>query len=651
MTYRSEIDVLRALAVILVILFHGQISFFPGGFIGVDVFFVISGFLITNIITSQLESGSFSLAKFFASRARRIVPALIVMVFVVASICYLLSLYSYNDFKSFRHSMRSALLFYSNIYFYLKTGYFDAPAIRNVFLHTWSLGVEAQFYFIYPFLLRFAYKRWRVCLSNLLLGSAVTLFVLSSIFVHFYPDTGFYLFPFRAWELFLGGWLAVSGFSPENQTTKKYCIAVGGILICCSAMIFNNVMTVYTPGVWALFPCVGAALIIIGSDSFDQRGVIYSLIHNNALIYLGLISYSLYLWHWPVFVMYRLISLDQQISLISFVLLLIPTFALAHYSWKYIEQPARKKFVQWDLKRQVAAFVVCLSLTLLPAKFITQPHTAWGNTSYAQGSTDRCSIDNYSLLGKGETTPQFLVLGDSHAEAAGNLFDDLGKKAGLTGRLIYGDGLINGRRRRATNYDQANEKIKKYISEEKYPTVFIVNRWALGIKGYLPAEHFRPGLDHLGYIYTKEDKVLVETEAIEATLADTVDFLETNGARNIFILSPVPECGIEIPRAASTTSFFARDDNAINERLGVPLADYRQRNEEVFSILQRIERKFDSVVLIDVSSVFFEGNRNKSIVVKDGKSLYYDDDHLSQTGARILTPLLAQYAPFNPEYK
>lgn len=643
--YRPDIDVLRALAVVLVMLFHGQIPFFPGGFIGVDIFFVISGFLITNIITKQLQADSFSYVAFFTSRFRRIGPALIVMVLIIWAFCYFFSLYSARDFTPFRHSARSALFFYSNIFFHLNTGYFDAPAVSQVFLHTWSLGVEAQFYFIYPFLLCFAFKRWPAELPRILLWAVVVLFILSSFFTHFYPSAGFYLFPTRAWELFAGGWLALSRTTPTSQKAKELFIVVGVIIICLSAIIFNNLFTVYTPGAWAFFPIFGAALVISGGTGFTREGVVRSFLHNKKLIHLGLISYSLYLWHWPFFVIYRLFSFTHTIPLSALSLLVIAIIVVAHFSWKYIEQPTRLKLSLWPIKRQILAFSLCLALAYIPTKLITFPHYAFANKAYLAGADDQCQWSSEKAFGDTTKDLSFMIIGDSHAQAMACAFNELAKETQIKGQIFITEGFINGARARV-DIEKLSHQTKELINQQKPPVVFLISRWTLGIKGLNPNESSSTGMDQVGFIYRNGKTRFSGAEAIEASLRDTIAYLVEHGTQHIFILLPTPESHVGVPRAAGTTSLSFSED-MINAKFGVPRTQYDERNKETLDILASLEADFPQVQLVDIRPIFYPQDAATSLIVKDGKSLYYDDDHLSRAGARLLIPLLSTLPMFN----
>lgn len=646
--YRPDIDVLRALSVMLVLLFHGQVSLFSGGFVGVDVFFVISGFLITGIINRKLEDGSFRLQDFFASRLRRIFPALFAMVLVVGALCAVLPVYlSGDEFAVLRQSMRSALLFYSNIYYYLHTGYFDTPAINQVFLHTWSLSVEAQFYLAYPFFMMFLCTGRKNTVARKLLYSTAFCFAATLLVVESAPKAAFYFFPTRMWELLLGGWLAVSRYSPENSSTKKACIAVGTGMILFAAMAYNTIFFPAFPGAGALLPCVGAALFIAGGSGYVKPGVVLSLLRHPWLIHTGLISYSLYLWHWPVFVLYRKISYRPSISLIMLPVLCAVAFVFAHLSWRFVENPIRRMFAGFRENRQFAVAAGCLLLVLVPYKMIKEPLLSY-QSSYAHPVQPDVNCSVYGLMGDRDGPVEFALLGDSHALFFITLLDQLGRESGKAGRLLYSLGnMVNGYRARNAliKEEKITETIESYVVTERYETVFLVFRWAVGIRGSLPHESLTPALEDVGFVYDDGTRKLYGEEAVEEGLSDTIRFLLANGAKKIFILLPVPECSVHIPSAAASASLF-HDEEEINALLGVPIEEYKERNTEALRILYAIQERFDCVRLIDPCPVLY-GERKTSMVVERGKPLYSDDDHLSVTGVMLMEPLVRALSPFN----
>ncbi|TWT79220.1 O-acetyltransferase OatA [Planctomycetes bacterium CA13] len=332
--YRSDVDGLRAVAVVLVLLFHAELGF-TGGYIGVDVFFVISGFLITGLIVKQQRAGKFSLANFWSRRIRRILPA---SVFVV--ICTLVAgwfLLFPSDYRDLAQSALSQQLMLSNVYFWRNTGYFVGDAELKPLLHTWSLAVEEQFYLFYPFvlvLLRRASDRTLVTLLGL--ATLVSLLV-SQWGVLYHPGATFFLLPTRAWELSLGGLLC---FTPPSQLRSRTLaiLNVAGLLAICVAAWFFDSTTPF-PGFHALLPCLGtAACIYTNAAKLTWCG---KLLSARPIVMLGLMSYSLYLWHWPLLA-YARYALDGNLPAGVAMTALVVSLLLAYLSWRFVEQPFRK---------------------------------------------------------------------------------------------------------------------------------------------------------------------------------------------------------------------------------------------------------------------------------------------------------------------
>lgn len=646
--YRADIDVLRALSVILVILYHTQIPLFSGGFVGVDVFFIISGFLITSIITSKVKQQSFKFRDFVISRVKRIFPALFVLLCIVAVICSVVPLY-WDKFDELRRSIRSASLFWSNIYFYMNTGYFDTPAIDQIVLHTWSLGVEVQFYLIYPFFLIFLIKFCKDKLHLALLISTIAFFVFSVFFVHFNAKGAFYLFPSRSWEFLLGGWLAVSQFSFSSQRSKKMLIYAGIALIFIPSFVYNNLFFPTFPGLWALPPCLGATLYIAGGTNLAPNSRTFLLTHNRALVHIGLISYSLYLYHWPVLVISRKLSFDSTIPFWILAPLFILIWLLAHLSWKYVEQPARYKMAACSGKKYAVALTCCLLLIIGWTKVVRAPLPIFSSSYLSQPAGEKFP-SAFSVIGDPAAPPSFALWGDSHAQVFSTLLDQLGRENAVSGRYLASDGnLINAYRARAIDNDEINDALHEYPTKERYKYVFLINRWALGLKGYLPSESQEPSLDEIGLIYTNGEERLYGAAALEKALNDTISYLEDNGAEKIYILLPIPECASQIPQAANMLNIFT-NESGINQRLGVNHADYSKRNAEVLQIMKKVSQRFSSVILLDPYPILFPSeNHGKSIVVSNGKPLYFDDDHLSSAGVPLLKEIFQNTEVFSKE--
>jgi peptidoglycan/LPS O-acetylase OafA/YrhL len=309
-----------------------------GGFVGVDVFFVISGFLISSIILRQTQAGTFTFAGFYERRTRRIFPALFVMLAGTSALAYRYLLP--GELEDFARSLLAANFSASNFYFWLKSGYFDAGANSNPLLHTWSLAVEEQFYIGLPvlfwFLKRFAPSR--LALSVILL--ALASFVLSVVGAYQYPTATFYLAPTRTWELLLGGILSLESFPRLRNAVARELASIAGMGLIVGSSLFYNVTTVF-PGLTALAPCGGAALIIVaGRDGPSWLGRLLSL---KPVRFIGLISYSLYLWHWPVIVFYGF-GMTMVHGLTRHgaqALMCAVALVLGAISWRFVEQPFR----------------------------------------------------------------------------------------------------------------------------------------------------------------------------------------------------------------------------------------------------------------------------------------------------------------------
>ena len=339
MNYRREIDGLRALAVLPVILFHAGFEVFSGGFVGVDIFFVISGYLITTIILTELEQGKFSIVNFYERRARRILPALFLVMLVCIPFAWHWLLPS--DMKDFCRSLVAVSLFASNFLFWHESGYFDTASELKPLLHTWSLAVEEQYYVIFPLFLMISWrlgKQWILALLATVFISSLAVAQWSSIAK---PATAFFLLPTRGWELLLGAftafYLSQANRHEFGRALREVFGWLGLGLITFSIFIYNK--NTPFPGFYALAPTVGTALIILFAT---QATTIGKFIGNRVFVGLGLISYSAYLWHQPLFAMARHRILGEP-SWHIFILLSAAALILAYFSWRFVELPFRDK--------------------------------------------------------------------------------------------------------------------------------------------------------------------------------------------------------------------------------------------------------------------------------------------------------------------
>ena len=335
--YRPDIDGLRAIAVLSVVIFHAFPNIFPGGLIGVDIFFVISGYLITGLISSDFKLGNFTFLGFYLRRVRRIIPILFTVLISTFAFGWF-TLYS-DDYALLGKHMAAASIFTSNIVYLSESSYFDLDAESKPLLHLWSLAIEEQFYLLWPVLLYFLYKK--IKLNSIGVIYTLLAFTISSLLACSYltlmkPDYAFYL-PFtRFWELSLGGLFVL--VSREIDIKRDYAIKIAsiGYLLLIISFVFINKNT-YFPGFVVLLPCLGVGAILISKN--DSK-VLKLIFYNKFLVYFGLISYSFYMWHWPV--LYFLRNINPNPSNISLTLFLLLSFLLSLFGYYLIETPFRR---------------------------------------------------------------------------------------------------------------------------------------------------------------------------------------------------------------------------------------------------------------------------------------------------------------------
>lgn len=426
LAYRREIDGVRAIAVVSVVLFHAGFRLFSGGFVGVDIFFVISGYLITGLLVADIDAGKFSLQRFYERRARRILPALFLVLFATMVVAWFQLMP--HDLFDYANSLKTTALFYSNIYFWHHSGYFDQANDLKPLLHMWSLSVEEQFYFIFPVLLylvmRFA-RRWAVPLLTILFAGSLALSCYWSLQAP-HRFAAFYTIQSRGWELLIGAFVAFAARArPVVATPSRREIlgAVGFAMMIVPVFVYDE--EVPFPGPFALVPTLGCALCLRFVDGGTRVGRLLSL---PALVAVGLVSYSAYLWHQPLFAFVRYTRQDD-LTLAQTLLLLVATFGLAAASWRWIERPFRDRSVVGLRTFAVVgtvAFLVIVGCSLLgvaskglPSRFAaSQFPPKWPHMD-CHGGTD--TLNGQELIDVCLGTRQngrpgdFFVVGDSHS--------------------------------------------------------------------------------------------------------------------------------------------------------------------------------------------------------------------------------------------
>lgn len=634
--YRADIDGLRAVAVLLVLLFHADLGV-PGGFIGVDVFFVISGYLITGLIWRKLEKGDFSLRDFWIRRIRRILPAqLVVLAFVViaASILFLPI-----DRIATAKTAQAQSLMLANVQLWLQSGYFEPAAEESPLLHFWSLAVEEQFYLFYPFLL---YLTWKLAKRHVLaviylIGFAS--FALSIYGTYRYPGATFYLLPTRAWELLVGAVVAVQLGIQSSESTKvtsflkSYLGILGISMIFAAAFFYDDEMRF--PGLAALLPCVGAAFVIMGGhfgSGFTTRTLTLS-----PIVGVGLISYSLYLWHWPLLVFSNYWSIDELLWYWR-LSIVIASFPVAWLSWKYVEQPFRRslEFTQsqrYVVRTAVACNFVVFFLMAAVRLPIRQPWIPNLCIEYANASSDTgflnevslndASLDRFPSVGLNQIRDVDLVIwGDSHAMAATPVIDDLcrrnrlqGKMAShsstapLAGFILKSPWGLN---------DQAPafaEEVIRFVEERSVKHVILIGLWS-------------------NYI-TQSDQGITDGD-FDSCLHNTIKRLELSGVSVAIMLEVPRQHTVNIPRLLARETLFRRGVSHI----GVTLDDHRARTRT--DLLRIKAAAGESVTILDPAATL-AGSDNFCEAAANGRALYRDDAHLTVQGAMRLRPMFVRY--------
>jgi peptidoglycan/LPS O-acetylase OafA/YrhL len=433
--YRPDIDGLRAVAVIPVVFFHLNVGLASGGFVGVDIFFVISGYLITSLISAEMTQGTYSVTNFYVRRARRIFPALFFMCAVTALFVLLFCLPS--DAKRFSSALAAATLFGSNIYFHLTADYFAAAAETQPLLHTWSLAVEEQFYIFFPLILLLVRRRFGRHEKPIMAALALSSLIASIWLVRTDQAGAFYLLHSRAWELLLGALLALGVFPAIRSRMLAGTLGLAGVaLIAGSVLLYRENMPF--PGLAALPPCLGAALLIhTGKDASLLTAQALSLA---PVRFIGLISYSLYLWHWPVAVISRYVALwygwDPDLKAHKLAVLAI-SFTAAILSWHFVERPFRQRPYRLGSTAILSASAATMAFLVIAAglvyplsqRFWQMPDSAervLATLDYRPTNSKRsCFLgpktndfrffNQVDCLALSETKENWLLIGDSHA--------------------------------------------------------------------------------------------------------------------------------------------------------------------------------------------------------------------------------------------
>lgn len=633
---RRDIDGLRALAVIPVVLFHFGIGPFSGGFVGVDVFFVISGFLITGILYREISAGRFSFVDFWARRARRILPALSVVLITTLALGWLLM--TDKDFSKLGRAVRYQSMFISNMLFMRQDGYFQPASELNPLLHTWSLAVEEQYYVVFPFLIALLmrhFRHWRWMLFTVLLVS----FALNIFYSAHKPEVAFFSLPTRAWEMLCGAMLAVLPSSRRVRPCHYQVVAVAGLIAIFTA-IFTFDRNTSFPGWAAVVPVLGAAALIwSGGQGPTYVGQVLSA---RILVWIGLLSYSLYLWHWPIYVYANSISSDgiQPLEAMAWILLAL---GIAWLSLRFIELPFREKRLVSGQGRMLIAGLLAMAALGVSGSVIRSadgfPQRLTGEAqAYAKARLWRagqldCMLvtsdkqpDRACLLGeKAGASPSRMVWGDSHSAA---LMPGLQIAAAKAGEPIWlysmsaCPPIVSDQPRKKCR--DFNDRTMEQIRLLHIKDVMLASSWTL-------------------YMYVREDgnkNMLLDrdddpaeaevrmAEAIKARVAA----IRAAGAQ-VWLFKEVPQQRKGSVDRLISLSRVGRTSAA----LGRPLEEHLAHERFINRLFESMSANDPGVHIIDPTPMMC-GIETCNIEA-DGEARYRDDGHLSDTGGARLYPL------------
>lgn len=617
LSYRPDIDGLRAISVIFVILFHADLLWIQGGFIGVDVFFVISGYLITRSIDKEMLGNVFSFKAFYLRRIRRIIPVL-VFVMLVITIPACLFLFA-NDLETFGRTALHTILSTNNFYLWIKgSNYFVGNTELMPLLHTWSLSVEEQFYFIWPPILLLLHRylnlknRLYFIILFIVIGLGLSVFLAS-----FYPKVAYFLLPARLFELSLGAGLALFWDKiPELSRNKNNGISVVGLLLILLPVFLLNGLSTF-PGFNAFYPCLGAVLLILSGKNTHTKGIVNRLLTIKPLVFIGLLSYSMYLWHWPIFSFIKYVGLELTSD--KLIVALTSTVLLSYFSWKFIEKPFRYRFKYNFSKTLLVILLPCLLIigalygvldgkdgfpgrhpTLIefdkknnyPSKLRRNCYDV-----FKVGNCDQCG------LGVKKDTLDGVLIGDSFANHSAAFIDVLAKDSGLYFHdsaaggypLLYDVDDQTGAPTRDTAYGE-----KRLAYAKKFKTIIVATNW----------ERFL-------------DKQSKNYKLVMATIKELLDL-----DKNVIIIDPlrtVSQMNLHKMKLLKTNN-----GSSINKQdLLIPF--YKRADDY---IVYEIHRKYPQVTIINLNDVMcYDTSCNYEI---DNSIVYRNGNHLNTSGATLL---------------
>lgn len=650
--YRRDIDGLRGIAVLMVVLFHAG-GLVRGGFVGVDVFFVISGYLITGILLREWEQGSLDLGRFWERRVRRIVPAAMVMTLVTLFLGYWLLLP--EAFAKLGASAMAHVCMVANVHFSRDVGYFADASEEKPLLHTWSLAVEEQFYLILPLLLALLYRLWK---KHPVAGSRERCFyVLALLFIISFSwslyeishwlNRAFFWLPSRAWELLLGCLLAAL---PRHWQSKlphwrDRAGLAGAVLLLISAVGYHD-GTLFPAGA-ALLPCLAAVLIIWAGEGRGSSGTrLQGLLQSRFLVGCGLISYSLYLWHWPLLAFWNYLDAGFAKPYVQLgrYLGVIFSFVLAWLSWRWIETPIRQRVWFKQRRTLMAAALLSLVTVFISGRMIDlslgMPERMPSDVAaFLEGKAEMAAHGwptkreatlkhEFPRLGSPEAPLRYLLWGDSHAKSLAPALVAQSGGHGVSGQIAAFSAtppVVDFINPSANSLNQKGpawaEGVVQKVQRERIADVIMAASWAQ---------------------YTR-----MNAQGLKSALLETIHRLQKAGAR-VWIVLDVPEQFSHVPQSLALHALYQPlypDPRLVS----TTLADYQEENAVMLDLVPELRQA--GAQIIDPAPLSFD-SEGRSLLEIEGKCLYADRDHLTNMGAlrlqSLFEPLFMQLSRSNP---
>lgn len=620
--FRQDINLLRGIAIVSVVFYHFAAQLLPGGFAAVDVFFVISGFLMTKIIAGGLEAQTFSLLRFYTARCKRIIPALL-------ALCLLLPLLMWFwlpalEFRRLGNYISYAILFISNIKLNKDAGgYFATSSHENWLLHTWSLSVEWQFYLALPLLLMALHlvrKRISMMFSLMLLA------ICSFIGCVIYASAGnlsslFYLMPFRAWEMLCGGlvWFISQRYT-FSRARARLCALAGYLIIAASVVLITPDGA--WPGYLTLFPVLGTMLVIASNyqplaESIDRH-----------CRWIGLSSYSVYLWHWPiaVFIVYA----DRQHDALWITSGIALSFLLGWLSWVLIEQPANKSLSRlsapafWLVVLATVSGCYIFGNLVKYQTLVNSPNPLVDQIANEAENKNRAADPKTSLSYYGTGPLAAVIVGDSHAEATATALAAAAQGHGSVMGMTWSGcpNLSDAHVDKNEGCYKFNKSLASRLADIPATTpVVIVNRLGHYAESHLV--HF-------------DDKNIVGIQYLHTYAESMISMAcSLNQHHKVYLVRPVPEMNVNVPRYLSHALMMGKQPQDVS----IQEAEYRKKTEFIWQAQDRAVNQC-GVKVIDPSRWLCTDGR--CMGSKNLQPLYFDDNHLSETGNRVLVPMFKE---------